>query len=350
MTTTSLSLAPVLMAAAADGAAAAAPEWIHLLPAGTAHTADARGPYRVADAGRVIALSFEGADKLPIDENHATDLAAPLGQPSPARGWIVAMEAREDGIWGRVEWTEEGAALVASRAYRAISPVVTHDAGKAIGRILRASLVNRPNLRGLTALHMESAVTFLEQMIKIMGLDPDATEEQVLAACRAMMGRMAGGPALQAALAEIGTALGVEGAPDAAAVLAAAKVVGKAPAATVALQAQVAALQGQVKAQADAQARAASEAYVDQALADKRAGVNAGNREELVALHMSHRGTAEKLIMGMPKLGTPDADTAPPVAADGTVALHAAQREAARLIGVDPKAYADTLKSEMEAR
>lgn len=347
MTTTPASLAPVLMAAAPDGAAAA-PEWIHLLPAGTARTADARGPYRVADAGRVIALSFEGADKLPIDENHATDLAAPLGQPSPARGWIVAMEAREDGIWGRVEWTEEGAALVASRAYRAISPVVTHDAGKAIGRILRASLVNRPNLRGLTALHMENAVTFLEQMIKIMGLDPGATEEQVLAACRAMMEKMGGTPALQAALAEIGTALGVEGEP--AVIVAAAKVVGGGRTELVALQAEVATLKGRLKAQDDARARAASEAFVDRALAEKRAGVNAANREDLVALHLAQPAAAEKLILGMPKLEASGAEAKPPVAADGTVALHAAHLEAARLMGVDPKAYAATLKSELEAR
>ncbi|MCD9150122.1 phage protease [Pseudophaeobacter sp. MA21411-1] len=30
---------------------------------------------------------------------------APKGLPAPARGWITATQARNDGIWGRVEWT-----------------------------------------------------------------------------------------------------------------------------------------------------------------------------------------------------------------------------------------------------
>ena len=77
-----------------------APAWVHLLPAGEIETIDRRGPYRIADAEKLIAAGFAATPRLPIDENHATDLAAPKGQPAPARGWITAMEAREDGIWG----------------------------------------------------------------------------------------------------------------------------------------------------------------------------------------------------------------------------------------------------------
>jgi len=40
---------------------------------------------------------------LIIDENHATDHAAPHGLPAPSRGRIVEMQGRPDGIWGRVE-------------------------------------------------------------------------------------------------------------------------------------------------------------------------------------------------------------------------------------------------------
>ena len=104
----------------------AAPEWVHLLPAGEIQTGDGRGPYRVADAVALLAASLTEDDRLPIDENHATDLAAPEGRPAPARGWIVELQARADGIWGRVEWTREGKRLVLGRAYRGISPVIRH--------------------------------------------------------------------------------------------------------------------------------------------------------------------------------------------------------------------------------
>ena len=128
------------------------PEWVHLVPAGTFHGVDGRGPYRLHDPDAVIKASLAGG-KLPIDENHATDLAAPSGGPSPARGWIVAMEPRPDGIWGRVDWTEAGAALWADRAYRGISPVLVNDKSGNVVRVLRAALTNAPNLPQLTTLH-----------------------------------------------------------------------------------------------------------------------------------------------------------------------------------------------------
>ena len=92
--TISLHAAPeepvALMASIGLADAAEPPEWVHLLPAGPAiETRDGRGPYRVVDPAKVIERSREvaGEQGAPIDENHATDLAAPHGQPAPARGW-----------------------------------------------------------------------------------------------------------------------------------------------------------------------------------------------------------------------------------------------------------------------
>lgn len=119
-------------------------EWVHLLPSGTIATVDGRGPYSVANAAEVIAASFLDRKKLPIDENHAIDLAAPRGEASPARGYVVELQARTDGIWGRVDWTPTGKALMEDRAYVGISPAILHDAKGQVLRILSASLVNRP--------------------------------------------------------------------------------------------------------------------------------------------------------------------------------------------------------------
>lgn len=156
------------------------PEWVHLTPVGTFSGVDGRGPFRLEDAAAVIADSMK-AGKLPIDENHATDTAAPEGRPSPARGWIVAMEARADGIWGKVEWTNSGRELLADKAYRGISPVLLST--KAEGRVLkllRAALTNDPNLN-LTTLHSRSEpMDFLAKLRKALGLTDDAAEDAVL--------------------------------------------------------------------------------------------------------------------------------------------------------------------------
>jgi hypothetical protein len=131
---------------------AGAPQWIHLLPAGTIRTADKRGPY-VVKSMHAIASKLAPGDKLPIDECHSTDLAVPNGGSAPARGWIIALEARADGLWGKVDWTPSGRELVADRAYRGISPVILHDKSGNVLAILRASLTNTPNLQGLVTLH-----------------------------------------------------------------------------------------------------------------------------------------------------------------------------------------------------
>jgi len=134
---------------------AVVPDWVHLLPMGKFGGADGRGPWTVANALAVIAASM-AQGRLPVDENHATDLAAPAGQPSPARGWIVEMQARPDGIWGRVEWNETGRTMLAARTYRSISPVFIHSPNGAVTQILRAALTNVPNLLQLKALNMST--------------------------------------------------------------------------------------------------------------------------------------------------------------------------------------------------
>ena len=141
-------------------------------PAGTIATVDQRGPYRAVDLAALASASLADAGgRLPIDENHATDRAAPEGRPSPARGWIVALEARADGLWGKVEWTEAGRALMAAREYRFTSPVIRHLENGTITAVLRTALTNTPNLRGITALNSEKdTMDLLSQLRAPLGL------------------------------------------------------------------------------------------------------------------------------------------------------------------------------------
>lgn len=166
------------------------PEWLHLLPAGEVRTVDGRGPYRVADAAALMSASLAGG-KLPLDENHATDLATPKGGAAPARGCIAELAQRDDGIWGRVEWTGTGRRMMEDREYRGVSPVIVHDKGLTIGAILRASLTNTPNLAGLVALHsQENVMDSRAWLIEALGLDADVADDAIKAVMtKAMEGK-----------------------------------------------------------------------------------------------------------------------------------------------------------------
>ena len=173
---------------------AGVPEFVHLLPAGEIQTRDGRGPFRLDDASGVARASLAKGASLPIDENHATDLAAPKGAPAPARGWIVELQTRADGIWGRVDWTDEGRAMIASRAYRHLSPVIQCDSTGRVLRVLRASLVNLPNLQRLTALNASKGTALQEpsnmdmtKLAEALGIAPDADETAILEAIRALV-------------------------------------------------------------------------------------------------------------------------------------------------------------------
>lgn len=323
---------PVLFAAfGADGP----PDYIHLVPAGTFRGIDGRGPFRLLDAAAVIAASTLPA---PIDETHATDLAAPNGAPAPARGWIVALEARADGIWGQVEWTDAGRALVADRAYRGISPamdVVRKDG--TVRRILRASLTNTPNLAQLTTLHAEGdTVDLLTRLRALLGLDNDADDAAVITALEQVMGdRTMQGQALGAVRA----ALNVGADAGAAVILAAVQSQRGQPAAAAALQAEVTTLQSQLAEVRTEAARARAAAVVDDAI---RAGKPVrAMRDHYIARHAQEPAAVESELAALPSLhsgGMPAPGERPD--ADG---LTSADRQVIQLMGLDPKDYATTL-------
>jgi phage I-like protein len=328
------------------------PEWVHLLPvgAGSIETADRRGPYHVKDAEQIIAASLQGEMDLPIDENHATDLAAPNGLPAPARGWITALEARDDGIWGKVKWSAEGRDLIKTRAYRALSPVILHDKAKNVLAILRASLINKPNMRGLTALNQETDdMSFLAKLAAQLGLNAEASEADITGAVTALQGDGGGNAtALQSQMNEIGVALGVADGGDGAAILAAAQA---RPAASdgdvvVSLQAEVATLTTSLNTERETRTRKDAETYVDGEIAKGRAGLKP-MRDRYVTMHMKDAVETEALIGALPVLsGTSGLTDLPPDAKDGEVSLNAEQANIATMLGVSPDDFIKTLKEE----
>ncbi|MET4199075.1 phage I-like protein [Bradyrhizobium sp. LA8.1] len=329
-----------------DGAA----EWIMLLPidaAGLVPTKDGRGPYRVADAAKLAASALSvHSGRIPIDENHATDLAAPEGRPAPARGWVTTMDVRTDGIYGKVEWSAPGATLMAERAYRFISPVLICDALNNVLDMPRASLTNTPNLRGMAALNSteNDQMDLLAQLRQLLGLGNDADSASVVSKVTSMCGT-------DTALQSIAKAAGLQADATSDSIvttvttLAAA---GKANGAETiaALQSELKEIGGKLQAAVTATATEKATAFVDGAIREGRVGVKP-LREHYIAMHAQDPARVEKEIGALPKLGTGSMLLVePPAPKDGKVALNAQQKEAARLLGIKEDDYAKTLASE----
>jgi hypothetical protein len=77
-------------------------------------------------------------------------------KPSEAAGWITEMEARDDGLWARVRWSDSGLSAVTGGRYRLVSPVFRHPSGTEDlggGRVRpllveSVALTNEPNIKG----------------------------------------------------------------------------------------------------------------------------------------------------------------------------------------------------------
>lgn len=298
-------LPPVLCSALPLPDAGTAPEWLHLVPAGVARTVDGRGPYRIDDGPALCAASLAAAGgKLLLDENHATDLAAPLGLPARAVGWIVELQSRAGGIWGRVDWTPEGKSLAEGRAYRGVSPAITHDKAGVVTGILRASLTNLPNLAGLVALHsQETMMDFRKMLIELLKLDGEPDDAAISAALAAWKDKPAvDAVALQAALKPLALAAGVAETSDATTVLAGIQALKSGGDDRVAaLQSSVGKLTTSLNQVTEERKRDTATAFVDAAIGAGRVGLKPV-RDDYIAMHMAEPARAQKLVNAMPVL------------------------------------------------
>lgn len=172
--------------ASADGS------WIMIFPAGRQAGVDGRGPYVLEDMEAVIAASLRPQVDLAIDRDHQMDILPP-GAEKPAAGWIKELQARADGIWARVEWTPRAKEQIDQKEYRYISPVFYHDrANGRVKKILRASLVNNPNLevKAVAAaeadINQENDMELIAKLAVLLGLAEGSSEDSVLEAIKAL--------------------------------------------------------------------------------------------------------------------------------------------------------------------
>lgn len=139
-----------------------------------------------------------------VDREHWSD--DPDGDTS-AMAWINNVELREDGLYARFEWTDEGMKAVENKRYRFVSPVfavpVTNKAGARVQplALLSVALTNKPNIKGLVPLRNRAADdaheaentggSRMKGVLTLLGLQEDAEESSVISAIQALMDRAA---------------------------------------------------------------------------------------------------------------------------------------------------------------
>jgi phage I-like protein len=170
------------------------PEWIRLLPLGEVDLVDGRESFtvdRTAMETIVQGFTARGID-LVIDYEHQS-----LGpERAPAAGWIKELQAREDGLWGRVDWTPQGGEYLKNREYRYFSPVLRLDPEtRRPTALLHMGLTNVPAINRLAPLvakakteiqaakaqKQEAANAMIEKMRQLLGLSGEQGEGEILA-------------------------------------------------------------------------------------------------------------------------------------------------------------------------
>lgn len=168
-----------------------------------------KGPWRTdADiAARVIARVAARINDLVIDYEHQTLRTASNGQKAPAAGWVkpTSLEWREgEGIFARSPaWTDTAAAHIEAKEYRYLSPVFLYDpeSGEVLD-LLHIALTNTAAIEGMQEVGNQAAATYdlsfqpneensMNELLKLFGLDPDATEEQAVAAATKLLNQVA---------------------------------------------------------------------------------------------------------------------------------------------------------------
>ncbi|PZO81611.1 MAG: hypothetical protein DI629_03480 [Mesorhizobium amorphae] len=344
-----IALAAPVAALPADAAGGA---WVQLCPAGSFQARDGRGPFEAGHGEALQAIvdrtkSIAGATELVIDYDHQTVFGARdgVGGTAKAAGWVKELQVRDDGIWGRVEWTAAAAEAIRAQEYRYLSPVLLQS--KATGKVLAirmAALTNTPALdlaqvaasADLASLSTEqfNEEPPMKKVLSALGLADDAGEDAALSAVNKLL---SGSTA-------IAQAAGLQAGAEPTAVIAAFAAKAKPDPTEFVPFSVVSELQTQVKALTDAGAASKAEAAV--ALAIQQGKLSPGQRDWGLDLAKADLAKFEAYAAGAPTLTKQQTSTKAATKEGGGTVLDATQLEAARALGMKPEAYAATLAAE----
>ena len=197
-------------------------EKTRLLPAGDFQALDGR-PFECdawhlngTNAQQIIAELSQRQTKIVADYEHQTLRAATNGKPAPASGWIIpaSLEWRDDGLYGRIDWTEAALAAIAAGEYLYLSPVFPYDKNGNVRGLHSVALTNTPALdnqpelvAALSSLVAASTTTeeqssmdeLLERVIWMLNLPVTTTKEEAVAELNKLIGQLTDGQGLAAA-------------------------------------------------------------------------------------------------------------------------------------------------------
>lgn len=189
--------------------------WYQVVPRG--EFPHASGAIQIIDVQAITAMlnrftrdaTAPGFGGVLVDYDH---FSLDTDKSSEAAGWITALQNRADGLYAQIRWAGDGEAKVLSGAFRYISPVWNREECEDLGgnrvrpmRLLNAALTNDPNLKGIRPLTnragadtgvtkagdpsgKESTMDYKAELLAMLGLPPDATDEQITAAKAAKKG------------------------------------------------------------------------------------------------------------------------------------------------------------------
>lgn len=176
------------------------PEWMQLTPSkGKFEGRDGRS-FNIKAPSKIVRAFNDSGEHLVLDVDHESEL---FFGSTVASGWVTKMAVRNGGeIWGRVEFTSRGQELVTQREFRSVSPVFqvsrdsflefleNPDQPMEVEAIVSVALTNKPNLR-LRSLNNQQGESNMDRevLIKLLGLNAKATDEEITAAIEALQAK-----------------------------------------------------------------------------------------------------------------------------------------------------------------
>ena len=158
------------------------PEWIKILPLGEVDLGDNRPPFFTELESLVDAAEYwrERNIDMVIDYEHQTM----TGAEAPAAGWIKELDPRVDGLWARVDWTQNAYDRIMNREYRYISPVIELDEKRNFTGLLNVALTNYPAINNLDPLTLKTEVLkendrLKGKLLEILGLKTEMNEAEI---------------------------------------------------------------------------------------------------------------------------------------------------------------------------
>lgn len=358
-----------------------APEWIHIAPIGRQYDPVIAGVRDFTpEVLREFVSSFEedGQDVV-VDWHHSSwNREQAKDKKAPAAGFISALELRDNGLWGKVTWNDEGREDVEKKRYRFQSGVFmwnapSRRAGALRPRLHSVALTNTPQLTDLTPLvaelaggdfpHPHEERTMLKKvrdtLVSVFSIDlaDDAGEDQIVEAILGLKGRVPDELNLGVTVAEavpklaalrtpavpkeIGIALGNEAIDVDAAVTSIMELKTKAPDAAKAqqLETTVAELVAEKRTQ-----------KIDDAIAVGK--FTPAERPTLVSMFEANPALAEKLIAERPATGPVSKTKLPPAGTPDAAAnadVTVAENRVMELMGVDKSIFEQKPEVKKEA-